>query len=72
MRAFLTATAERAVKTFLQVLLTFITTDQTGVLTASWGKVLAAAGIAALMSVGTSVLSLPLGPDNSPSATVER
>lgn len=72
MRNFVTAAVERAVKTLAQVLLTFFVAGQTDFLDVGWGKALGVAGLAALASVLTSVVSYPLGPGDSPSVTHER
>jgi hypothetical protein len=59
--AFLKATAERAVKTFVQTLLALIGTDAMGVLTVDLGASVQVAAVAALMSVLTSVGSTSFG-----------
>lgn len=54
---FWVAAFERSVKTFAQTVIALVGVDQLGVLSTDWGQVLAAAGIAALLSVGTSIVS---------------
>lgn len=49
--------AERAIKTFAQVALTFLTVGATDVLEADWKALVASAVTAALISVLTSVVS---------------
>lgn len=66
-KPFLVATAERAVKTFAQVLVALLTTDAVGVLDVDWTGVLSAAALAALVSVLSSVGTGAVT-DGSPSA----
>lgn len=56
---------ERAVKTAAQVLVMFLTLGQVDVLSADWRAALAGAGTAALLSLLTSVVSSPLGPEQT-------
>lgn len=56
MSVFVKDALERAIKTFVQVLLTFFIGDVT-VLSVDWGTAAALAGTAALVSIGTSVMS---------------
>lgn len=56
MSVFVRDSLERAIKTFVQVVLTFFIGDVT-VLSVDWGTALAVSGTAALVSIGTSVLS---------------
>jgi hypothetical protein len=58
---FLKATAERAVKTFVQTLLAIIGTDAAGVLTVDFTAALQVAGASALLSVLTSFASSGVG-----------
>jgi hypothetical protein len=58
---YLVATAERAVKTFFQVLLAVVGTDALGAITADWNQALAVAGMSALLSVVTSFASANFG-----------
>lgn len=53
--AFWKATAERAVKTFAQSLAALLLADGTGLLDSQWVPRLSVAGMAALVSVLTSV-----------------
>jgi Putative lactococcus lactis phage r1t holin len=66
-RQFWIPTAERAVKTFAQALATLLIASNTGLLNAPWTASLSAAGMAAVVSVLTSVASLRVGPADSPS-----
>ena len=62
--AFWKATAERALKTFAQSLLGVLSVAvgaATGFAGLDWGNVLQAAGVAALASVLTSLISAPVG-----------
>lgn len=60
---------ERAVKTFAQAAVAILTADQTGMvpLPTAWQDIAKVAGIAAAVSVFTSILSTPIGPGESPS-----
>lgn len=58
---------ERAVKTFAQSLLAIFSAIGVGLLTVSWIAALSTAGIAAVLSVLTSMASAPVGRPNSPS-----
>lgn len=60
-RAFWTATFERAVKTFAQAAVALLTADATGLLGVDWGQTASVAGLAALVSVLTSVASSGTG-----------
>lgn len=53
--AFAKAALERAVKTFAQALAALLVADGTGILDAAWGTSLSVAGMAAVVSVLTSV-----------------
>ena len=59
--AFLKATAERSVKTFAQALAALLIADGTDLLTTDWGGRLSVAGMAAVVSVLTSVASSQIG-----------
>lgn len=59
--AFLKATAERAVKTFAQALAALLVADGTDLLTTDWAGSLSVAGMAAVVSVLTSVASSQIG-----------
>ncbi len=54
---FWVAAFERSCKTFAQTVIALVGVDELGVLSTNWGQVLSAAGIAALLSVGTSIVS---------------
>lgn len=69
-RAFLVATAERAVKTFAQALAAIFVAGVT-VLNIAWPEALAVAGTAALLSVLTSIASGHLGKWEGPSLADE-
>ena len=58
---------ERAVKTFAQSLLAIFSATGVGLLTVPWAASLSTAGIAAVLSVLTSIASAPVGEPNSPS-----
>ncbi len=58
---------ERAVKTFTQSLLAIFSATGVGLLTVSWIASLSTAGIAAVLSVLTSMVSALVGEPNSPS-----
>lgn len=60
-KKFLQATAERAVKTFVQTLLALLGTDAAGVLTVDILAAVQVAGSAALLSVLTSFASANVG-----------
>ena len=64
---FLRELFERAVKTFAQALAAVLTAGATNLLEVPWGGALAAAGLAALLSVLTSVASAPFGAEETPS-----
>lgn len=59
--SFAKATLERAVKTFAQALAALLLADGTGLLNTAWVDRLSVAGMAALLSVLTSVASAPFG-----------
>lgn len=65
--AFLRATLERAVKTFAQSLAALLVADGTDLLTTNWGDRLSVAGMAAVVSVLTSVASSATGSGDGPS-----
>lgn len=70
MSVFAKDTLERAIKTFVQVVLTFFISDVT-VLSVDWSTALAVSGTAALVSVGTSVLSYNSGHNGTASLVDE-
>lgn len=67
-RHFLAQLAERAVKTFAQALAAALIADGTDVLNTAWSDRLSVAGMAALLSVLTSIASGYVGSSNTPSA----
>lgn len=70
---FAKATAERLVKTFVQAFAAAAALGDPGtsVLHLDWAGAAGIAAAAALASLVTSVLSLPAGPDDSPSLVVD-
>lgn len=68
--AFAVATLERAVKTFAQTLAALLVVDGTGLLNTAWTDRVSVAGMAALLSVLTSVASAPFG-GSGPSLATE-
>lgn len=68
--SFAKATVERAVKTFAQSLAALLVADGTGVLNTAWQDRLSVAGMAALLSVLSSIASAPFG-GTGPSLTNE-
>ena len=69
-KAFAAAALERAVKTFAQTLAALLVADGTGLLETAWVADLSVAGMAAVVSVLTSVASSRVGSDG-PSLTTE-
>lgn len=63
---FWQCTAERAVKTFCQSLVAVLGAGSVGLLNVPWLTSVSTAGLAALLSVLTSVGSSPLGKPDSP------
>ncbi len=59
--------SERALKTFAQSLLALLSVAGVGLLTAPWTTALSTAGMAAVLSVLTSIASEPVGERHSPS-----
>lgn len=68
---FWKASAERAVKTFVQVLIASFGTVQMGILDLPWETALSLAASAALLSILTSVGSANLGSSAGPSLVGE-
>lgn len=66
-KLFWKATAERAIKTFAQAAVAFLASDIAGILEIDWEKAASVSGLAALLSVLTSIASVPAGDNNSPS-----
>jgi hypothetical protein len=56
-------TGERSVKTAAQTLAATLATGATGLLDVDWASALSVAGLAAVLSVVTSVASAPVGDD---------
>jgi hypothetical protein len=65
-------TAERAVKTFAQALAAVFGADGLGLLNAPWGTALSTAGMAAVLSVLTSVASAGAGTQGTASLVRSR
>lgn len=65
--AFWRATAERALRTFAQALIAVISLDGADLLTVDWPQSLSVAGLAAVISVLTSVAASGAGGDGGPS-----
>ena len=66
-KRFFRETLERAVKTFAQTLAAILTAGAVDLLSVPWGGALSAAGLAALLSVLTSVGSAQWGDEETPS-----
>jgi hypothetical protein len=64
---YLKELAERALKTFAQSLAAILTAGAVDLLSVPWAGALSAAGLAALLSVLTSVGSAPWGESDTPS-----
>lgn len=69
--AFWISTLERAFKTFAQALAAAFGAVGLGIMDAPWQGALSLGGMAALLSVLSSVVSAPIGPDGSPSLVGE-
>lgn len=65
---FAKATLERAVKTFAQSAVALLTANATGLLDVDWAQLASVSGLAAVVSVLTSIASAPFGGDG-PSLT---
>lgn len=70
--SYLKALAERAVKTFCQSLVAILGAGATDLLSVGWEQALSVAGLAAVLSVLTSVGSAGFGPNDGPSLSGER
>lgn len=70
--SFWAQTAERAVKTFAQAAVALLTGDGLGLLSVDWQNVISVAGLAALVSVLTSVASGQISRDGTPSLVPSR
>ena len=66
---FLKSLLERAIKTFCQALVAVLTAGATGLMSVPWLSAIDMAGLAALLSVLTSVGSAPWGDPSTPSLT---
>lgn len=64
---FWLGTLERAIKTFAQVLVALLSADGLGLHTAPWGAAVSIAGMAAVLSVLTSIASAAGGDKGTPS-----
>lgn len=67
MSKFMRETIERAIKTAAQTALALLGAGAVNVLDVDWQNIAAVSAGAALVSVLTSVASLPVGPPDSPS-----
>lgn len=66
-KRFLRETLERAIKTFAQTLVAILGAGAVDLLSVPWASALSAAGLAAVLSVLTSVASSPWGDAETPS-----
>ncbi|WP_138968870.1 holin [Streptomyces sp. YIM 121038] len=64
---FWVSALERAVKTFAQALVGILASDHVGLFDVSWGSALSSAGLAALLSVLTSIASERITEQGTPS-----
>lgn len=71
-RTFWLATIERAVKTLAQTGAAILGADATGLITVDWGQLASVAGLAAALSVLTSIASGPASPAGTPGLVAER
>jgi hypothetical protein len=69
--SFWVSAVERAVKSFAQSLLAIWGGGVFNVLSVNWGSALGIAAGAAVLSLLTSLVSLPFGPSDSPSVVRE-
>lgn len=67
-RSFWRQTIERAIKTFAQAAGALLVGDGIGLLDVDWAKVASVGALAAVASIVSSIVSLPLGEPDSPSA----
>lgn len=71
-KSFLSRMTERAIKTFCQALLSILTISQTSLLTIDWTGALSVATLAFIISILTSVITLPQStPSGVPGGYVE-
>lgn len=66
-KSFWRQAIERAVKTFAQAAVALLTGDGLGLLNIDWGTVGSVAGLAAVVSLLTSVATSGMGPQGTPS-----
>ena len=66
-KVFWQDSAERAIKTFTQVVATFLVAGTTGFMDVDWVQIVSLAGVAALLSVLTSVASDGVGTEGTAS-----
>lgn len=71
-KPFLTATAERAIKTFAQALAALLIGAGTDLISTDWAANLSIAGMAAVVSILTSIGSSAVGSDPGPSLADEK
>lgn len=67
-KSFWKQALERCIKTAAQAAAALLTADGTGVLDVNWGTVASVAGLAALASLLTSIVTSGVGEKDSPSA----
>lgn len=70
-RTFVRASAERAIKTFAQAAVALLGVDTFGLLDVDWVAVASASGLAALISLLTSIATAGVRSDGSPSLAGE-
>ncbi|MFB9378616.1 holin [Kineococcus gynurae] len=70
--AFWQATGERALRTFAQTAAATAIVDATGVLDVDWVNVASVSGLAAFLSVATSLAAIPVGGNGPSLTTVEQ
>lgn len=64
--------AERALKTFAQALVGMFAADKVlNILEVDWGKAVAVAATALVLSILTSIISAPVGPDKASPSLVD-
>lgn len=66
-KCFWKSTAERAIRTVAQVLLSLIVVGETGLLDVDWLQAFSVAGLAAVASVLMSVIATEVGDKDTPS-----
>ena len=70
-KQFLAALGERALRTLAQALGAFLVASSTGLLEVDWAQALSVSGMAALLSVLTSVAAGAISPATGPSLGTE-